>query len=98
MKHTIETRQKMSEAHKGVRFTEEHCLNISMGKEGHTTSAETRQKMREAKRGRKKWAESSYKYFSEWPGSGRGWGPITRPAFDESAFPGQDAIEIRRAS
>jgi hypothetical protein len=58
----------------------------------------TAERRRKASDGYKRWAESQYKYFSEWPGSARGWGPITRAAFDESDFPGQDAIEIRRAS
>jgi hypothetical protein len=62
---------------------------------GLLATAERRRRM---EKGYKKWAESQYKYFSAWPGSERGWGPITRPAFDESSFPGQDAIEIRRAS
>jgi hypothetical protein len=56
----------------------------------------TAERRRKAGEGKKKWEESQYKYFSEWPGSARGWGPITRPAFDNSRFPKQAAIETRR--
>jgi hypothetical protein len=68
---------------------------MSEANKGLLATAERRRRMG---KGYKKWAESEYRYFSAWPGSERGWGPITRAAFDGSDFPGQDAIEIGRAS
>jgi hypothetical protein len=67
---------------------------MSEANKGLLAAAERRRKPSGEQKGR---AESTYKYFSEWPGSARGWGPIARAAFDESAFPGQTGIEIRRA-
>lgn len=39
-KHTKETKDKMSKLRIGMKFTEEHCKNISLGKKGQKHTAE----------------------------------------------------------
>jgi group I intron endonuclease len=47
---SVETRKKLSEAHRGRKLSPEHCAAISAGKMGHITSSETRAKLRETSR------------------------------------------------
>jgi hypothetical protein len=49
VKHTDETKSKMSEAKKGKSFSEEHKANISAAKKGKMHTDETKSKMSEAK-------------------------------------------------
>jgi hypothetical protein len=97
----------MSEAHKGMTHTAEHRRKISEARKGHAVSAETRQKISEAGKGRTVSEETKRKRLETrqrrefslsaiCPGYDRGWGPLARPAFDESDFPGQTKFEIRR--
>jgi hypothetical protein len=50
---SVETRKKMSEAHKGKTLSEEHKGKISEALKGKTVSAETKRKMSEASKGEK---------------------------------------------
>lgn len=53
VKHTVATRKKVSESHKGLIRTKEHCKNLSISLTGNKLSEETRQKIRMAHIGRK---------------------------------------------
>lgn len=59
-KHSDETRDKMSEAHKGKTLSEEHKSKISASKKGKKPSAETRKKMSAALSGEKNPAWKDY--------------------------------------
>lgn len=52
-KHSIETKRKMSDAKKGIVFSEKHRKNISNSKKGisHKLSEETKQKISESHKG-----------------------------------------------
>jgi hypothetical protein len=50
---SVETRKKMSEAHKGKTLSEEHKGKISEALKGKTVSAETKRKMSEVSKGEK---------------------------------------------
>lgn len=52
LKHSEETRKKLSEINKGKPLSEEHRKNISKSLKGHEVSEETKQKMSETKKGR----------------------------------------------
>ena len=52
-KHSKETREKMSKAHKGYVKTSEHRRNLSLSLKGKFVSDETRQKLRELNTGSK---------------------------------------------
>ena len=58
---SLETREKMSEARKGIKFSEEHRLNISKALKGKRLPAETRRKLSEAGKGRKHSKETRQK-------------------------------------
>jgi hypothetical protein len=78
---TAEHRRKNSEANKGRHLTEDHRRKISDALTGHTTPTETRLKISTSLKGRTNAERANlYRDYE------RGWGPITRPAFDESSF------------
>lgn len=52
VKHTAETRKRMSEANIGKKLSAEHCKKISEGNKGRVITAETRQKISDAQKGR----------------------------------------------
>jgi len=52
-KHTLETRKKLSESHKGKKPSVETILKISLSNKGHLVSEETRKKIGQAHKGRK---------------------------------------------
>ncbi len=51
--HTVETRKKMSDAHKGVKKTPEHTAKVAAANRGMKRSTESRAKMSAAKKGKK---------------------------------------------
>ena len=61
---TAETRRKMSESHKGKKFSEEHRRKISEAKKGKFLSEDTRKKMSESHKG-KKFSEEHRRKMSE---------------------------------
>lgn len=52
VKHTAETRKRMSEANIGKKLSAEHCKKISEGNKGRVITAETRQKISDANKGK----------------------------------------------
>ena len=52
VKHTAETRKRMSEVNMGKKLSPEHRKKISDGNKGRVFSADTRQKMSDAQKGR----------------------------------------------
>jgi group I intron endonuclease len=54
---SVETRKKLSDAHRGRKRSSEHCAAISAGKMGHPTSEATRTKLRETSRNRVRTSE-----------------------------------------
>lgn len=55
-KYIMETRKKMSEAHKGMLLSEEHRKKISAVQKGNHRSEETKQKISDAQKCR--WAKA----------------------------------------
>jgi len=52
-RHTEETKEKMSAAHKGRRFSAEHCANISAAKKGCVIKEEQRKLLSEIGKGKR---------------------------------------------
>ena len=50
--HSLSSIQKMSDAHKGKQFSEEHKKKISEANKGHPVSAETKNKLSEVHKGK----------------------------------------------
>jgi len=57
---TEEQKRKISEAHKGKRFTEEHKRKLSEAHKGRKFTEEHKRKLSEAKKGKKNPAHSAY--------------------------------------
>lgn len=61
MKHTEETKRKMSESHIGKKIPEETRKKISNSLKGHIVTEETRRKQSEAGKGKHKSPETEFK-------------------------------------
>jgi hypothetical protein len=53
LRHSLETRQKMSAAKKGKKFTAEHRRKLSIARRKRVTTQETREKMRRSMKGKR---------------------------------------------
>jgi hypothetical protein len=68
--HTEKTKQKMSESHKGLVFTDNHKANLSSSAKGRKHTEETKQKMSTQRKGLRWWNNGQInKKSAECPGN-----------------------------